>query len=73
MIGTGKTLTCEEVSSQTGLTHIDVGTVAKQHDLYDGWDEQYNCPVLDEDKVDDTTPVHLVKTPHLSQIPCKIQ
>ena len=25
--------------------------LAKQHDLYDGWDEQYQCPVLDEDKV----------------------
>lgn len=30
---------------------MDVGLLAKQNDLYDGWDEQYQCPVLDEDKV----------------------
>ncbi len=53
-LGTGKSLTCEEVCAQSGLTHVDVGSLAKQHDLYDGWDEQYKCPVLDEDKVTET-------------------
>lgn len=27
------------------------GLVAKQQNLYDGFDEQYHCPILDEDKV----------------------
>lgn len=49
--GTGKTLTCSEVCSKMGLAHVDVGVLAKQNDLYDGWDDQYQCPILDEDKV----------------------
>lgn len=36
------------------MRHIDVGQLAKQQNLFEGWDEQYQCPVLDEDKV--TTP-----------------
>ena len=49
--GTGKSLTAEEVCSRTALRHVDVGQLAKQQNLFDGWDEQYQCPVLDEDKV----------------------
>ena len=30
---------------------MDVGLVAKQQDLYDGFDDQYQCPILDEEKV----------------------
>lgn len=50
-VGTGKSLTASEVCSRTGMRHIDVGLVAKQQNLYDGFDEQYQCPILDEDKV----------------------
>lgn len=49
--GTGKTLTCTEVCMKTGLKHVDIGTLAKENDLYDGWDKQYQCPILEEDKV----------------------
>ena len=49
--GTGKSLTAAEVCSRTGMRHVDVGLVAKQHNLYEGFDEQYQCPILDEDKV----------------------
>ncbi|KAL5481546.1 hypothetical protein EMCRGX_G021734 [Ephydatia muelleri] len=31
----------------------DVGMVAKENNLFEGWDEQYECPILDEDKVVD--------------------
>ena len=51
MLGTGKSLTCEEVCSKTGFTHVDVGVLAKANDMYEGWDEQYQCPILDDDKV----------------------
>lgn len=51
VLGTGKSLTASEVCSRTGMRHIDVGLVAKQQNLYDGFDEQYQCPILDEDKV----------------------
>ena len=49
--GTGKSLTASEVCSRTGMRHVDVGLVAKQQNLYDGFDKQYQCPILDEDKV----------------------
>ena len=49
--GTGKTVTASELSKRTGLNHINVGDLAKEKDLYEGWDEQYGCHVLDEDKV----------------------
>ena len=49
--GTGKSLTASEVCSRTEMRHVDVGQVAKQQNLYDGFDKQYQCPILDEDKV----------------------
>ena len=49
--GTGKTITCSEVADKTGYKHVDVGQVAKMYSYYEGWDEQYQCPILDEDKV----------------------
>ena len=55
MEGTGKSLTCEEVCAKSGLTHVDIGVLAKTNDMYNGWDEQYQCPILDEDKVTHST------------------
>ena len=49
--GTGKSLTCSEVASRLGLTHVDVGVLAKENNLYEGQDEVYQCPILDEDRV----------------------
>ena len=49
--GTGKSLTCSEVAARSGLTHVDVGVLAKENDLFDGQDEVYQCPILDEDRV----------------------
>ena len=49
--GTGKTVLASELAQRTGLIYINVGDLAKEKDLYDGWDEQYNCHVLDEDRV----------------------
>ena len=28
-----------------------MGQVAKENNYYEGWDEKYQCPILDEDKV----------------------
>ena len=55
--GTGKTITCSEVADKTGYKHVDVGQVAKVNRYYEGWDEQYQCPILDEDKVINHVPV----------------
>jgi adenylate kinase len=49
--GTGKSITCSELASKTGLKHVNVGQLAKESNLFDGYDEEYDCPILDEDKV----------------------
>ena len=49
--GTGKTLTASQIAERTGLSHINVGEVAKAGELYEGWDEQFQSHILDEDKV----------------------
>ena len=49
--GTGKTVTASELAQRAGLNCINVGDLAKEKNLYDGWDEEYGCHVLDEDKV----------------------
>lgn len=51
--GTGKTVTARELAQKTGLNYINVGDLAKEKNLYDGWDDQYGCHVLHEDKVID--------------------
>jgi len=49
--GTGKTTLGSEVASRSNLTFLNVGDIAKEEELYDGFDEDYQCPVLDEDRV----------------------
>ncbi|KAK3609201.1 hypothetical protein CHS0354_003181 [Potamilus streckersoni] len=51
--GTGKTTLGAELAQRTGLNYINVGDLAKQEELYDGWDAQYQCPILNEDRVID--------------------
>ena len=49
--GTGKTTTCELLAAATGLRHINIGDVVKKEELHHGWDDEYNCFIIDEDKV----------------------
>jgi len=49
--GTGKTTLGSELASRCSLTFLNVGDIAKEEDLYDGYDQEYQCPVLDEDRV----------------------
>ncbi|XP_062517103.1 adenylate kinase isoenzyme 6-like [Corticium candelabrum] len=51
--GTGKSTTCREVSRHTGLEHVCIGDVARDGQLYDGYDDELECPILDEDRVID--------------------
>ncbi|KAK3735370.1 hypothetical protein QZH41_008701 [Actinostola sp. cb2023] len=51
--GTGKSVTATELAQRTGLNYINVGEFAKENDLYEGWDNDLECHVLDEDKVID--------------------
>lgn len=51
--GVGKTTLGKELAARTGLTYVNVGDVAKEGELYEGYDEEYQCPILDEDQVVD--------------------
>ena len=49
--GTGKTTLGIELGARSGMTFVNVGDLAKNEELFDGYDEEYECPVLDEDRV----------------------
>ncbi len=49
--GTGKSTTCEQIAEATRLRHVNVGDLVKSQDLHCGWDEEYSCHIIDEDKV----------------------
>lgn len=49
--GVGKTIHSEQVAQDTGLQHLSINDVAKQRDCYDGYDEERQSWIIDEDKV----------------------
>lgn len=49
--GTGKTTTCALLAETTGLTHVNIGDLVKKESLHSGWDDEYECFIIDEDKV----------------------
>lgn len=49
--GTGKTSTCSLLADATGLTHLNVGDLVKLKSLHDGWDDELECFILNEDLV----------------------
>ncbi|KAG8228325.1 hypothetical protein J437_LFUL009370 [Ladona fulva] len=49
--GVGKTTICQKLANKTGLDWIDVGKLAKEKNCFESYDDEYQCPVLDEDKV----------------------
>ncbi len=49
--GTGKSLLGKELAQRAGFRYINVGELAEKEDLYDGWDEELSCHVIDEDRV----------------------
>jgi len=49
--GVGKSTLCEQLAERTGLEWLEVGQIAKDCECFEEYDEVYQCPVLDEDKV----------------------
>ena len=49
--GTGKSTTCEQIAEATGLQYVDVGGIVKSQELHSGWDDEFSCYIIDEDKV----------------------
>ncbi|KAN0045227.1 hypothetical protein ACTA71_005604 [Dictyostelium dimigraforme] len=51
--GTGKTSLASIVASNHEMNHIDISAAVKEKELHDGWDSEFQCYILDEDKVCD--------------------
>ncbi|KAI3791950.1 hypothetical protein L2E82_05816 [Cichorium intybus] len=51
--GTGKTTTSAALAEATHLRHINIGELVKDKKLHDGWDDQLDCYVINEDLVCD--------------------
>ncbi|KAB5575898.1 P-loop containing nucleoside triphosphate hydrolase protein [Coniochaeta sp. 2T2.1] len=49
--GVGKTTHCESLAEKTGLKHISVNQVVKDKECHEGWDEEYQSWIVDEDKL----------------------
>lgn len=59
--GTGKTSTASLIADRTGMKHVNVGDLIKEHKCYDGRDEDLDSNILDEDKLLDAMEVILDK------------
>lgn len=49
--GVGKSTLCKLVAETCGLQWIDISKKALEENCLDEYDEEYQCPVLNEDKV----------------------
>lgn len=49
--GTGKSTLAQELSNMTCLSFVNVGQLAKENGFFAGFDDQLECPILDEDQV----------------------
>ena len=48
--GVGKTSHCEQVAERTGLKHLSINQVVKDRECHEGWDDEYQSWIVDEDK-----------------------
>ncbi|CAK9174416.1 unnamed protein product [Ilex paraguariensis] len=51
--GTGKTVTASGLEAATQLRHINIGDLVKEKNLHDGWDDELDCYIINEDLVCD--------------------
>ncbi|KAJ8601382.1 hypothetical protein CTAYLR_004983 [Chrysophaeum taylorii] len=49
--GTGKTEMSAAIARKVKMQHLNVGDLAARLDAYDGWDEDRQCHILNEDRV----------------------
>ncbi|KAK8803059.1 hypothetical protein WA538_002055 [Blastocystis sp. DL] len=50
--GTGKTTFADMIAEKTGMRRITVGEVVKREHFSSGWDEEYQCMIVDENAED---------------------
>ncbi|KAK4762810.1 hypothetical protein SAY87_013504 [Trapa incisa] len=51
--GTGKTTMCTALAEATQLRHVNIGDLVREKNLHDGWDDELECHVINEDLVCD--------------------
>ncbi|XP_010935173.1 adenylate kinase isoenzyme 6 homolog [Elaeis guineensis] len=51
--GTGKSTTCSLLAEATRFRHINVGDLVREKGLHDGWDDEFDCHIINEDLVCD--------------------
>ena len=49
--GVGKSTLSQQVGEKSGLEWISISDLARDNLFYDGFDEERQCPILDEEKV----------------------
>jgi len=49
--GVGKTSTADRIAEELELLHISIGDMIRQHDCYDGYDDELQTHILNEDKL----------------------
>lgn len=49
--GTGKTTTATALADASQLRHVSVGDLVRDKGLHDGWDDELECHVINEDLV----------------------
>lgn len=49
--GTGKSTTASALAEATTFRHICVGDLVKEKNLHEGWDNEFECHVINEDLV----------------------
>ncbi|KAF5174861.1 Adenylate kinase isoenzyme 6-like protein [Thalictrum thalictroides] len=47
--GVGKTTTSSLLADATQLHHINIGELVKHKNLHDGWDDDFDCHIINED------------------------
>ncbi|XP_022727630.1 adenylate kinase isoenzyme 6 homolog [Durio zibethinus] len=50
-LGTGKTMTSSALAEASQLRHINIGDLVREKNLHDGWDDDLQCHVINEDLV----------------------
>ncbi|KAM4055970.1 AAA domain-containing protein [Hirsutella rhossiliensis] len=49
--GVGKTTHCESLAERTGLRHVSVNQIVKDQECHEGWSDEYQSWIVDEDKL----------------------
>jgi adenylate kinase len=51
--GAGKTYFAKAIAENYNMTFLEISKIVQEHHFTDGFDENLDCPILDEDKVSD--------------------